>query len=90
MFGLHSGQIVLVSGNEIVPSSGKFKNRDVTCRPEENGLFQEVFRVAEEPIQSLCHIRLIGSNNVNFRNFDEREVGWEAEFTFWDHEYERG
>jgi hypothetical protein len=60
VLGLHSGQIVIGAGDEVVPAGWKFKNSDIGGGSQGNGLFQEVLRVAEEPIRSFGHIILIG------------------------------
>jgi len=68
MFGLHGGEVVIGTTDQIVAAGGKLKNRDVGCRPERGCLLKEAFRIVEEGIESSGHIRLIGPNGESFRN----------------------
>jgi hypothetical protein len=72
MFRLHGTQVVLRSRDDIVPAGRELKHRDIRGRSESTSLrtrlFQEVFRVTEEPVPSLCHIRLIDLNASSLRN----------------------
>jgi len=72
MFGLHGGEVVIGTTDQIVAAGGKLKNRDVGCRPERGCLLKEAFRIVEEGIESSGHIRLIGPNGESFRNLTRR------------------
>jgi hypothetical protein len=80
MLGLHGRKVVTCADREIVPAGRKFQDRDIGCRSVRNGLFQEAFRIAEEPLQSLCHIRLIGRDRGNFRALNEESRSRESGF----------
>lgn len=68
MLDLHGGKVLAGAANEIVTSGREFEDCDVRFRPRGDRLFHEDFRVAEEAVQFLCHIRLIGRKRTDLSN----------------------